>query len=61
MRDRRNVLALGVLGAMVLTAAGLPAVARDCPPAANVEATELAAWTMVASAILNLDEAITKE
>ena len=28
---------------------------------ANVEATELAAWTMVASTILNLDETITKE
>ena len=27
----------------------------------NVEATELAAWTTVASAILNLDETITKE
>jgi hypothetical protein len=27
----------------------------------NVEATELAAWTMVASTILNLDETITKE
>ena len=28
---------------------------------ANVEPTELAAWTVVASAILNLDETITKE
>jgi hypothetical protein len=28
---------------------------------ANLEATELAAWTMVASTILNLDETITKE
>ena len=27
----------------------------------NVEAAELAAWTMVASTILNLDETITKE
>jgi hypothetical protein len=27
----------------------------------KLNATELAAWTMVASAILNLDEAITKE
>jgi len=28
---------------------------------ANVEATELAAWTMLASTVLNLDETITKE
>ena len=38
MRHRRNVLALGVLSAMVLTAAGHPAVAAgECPPAANAE------------------------
>ena len=30
-------------------------------PAAGIDRTELAAWTMVASAIMNLDEAITKE
>jgi steroid delta-isomerase-like uncharacterized protein len=39
MRDRRNVLALGVLSAMVLTASGHTAVAAgECPPAANSEA-----------------------
>ena len=27
----------------------------------KIDQTELAAWTMVASAILNLDETITKE
>jgi hypothetical protein len=36
-------------------------IAVGASPAANVEATELAAWTMVASTILNLDETITKE
>ncbi len=30
-------------------------------PSAAVDRAELAAWTMVASAIMNLDEAITKE
>ena len=28
---------------------------------ANLEATELAAWTVVASTILNLDQTVTKE
>jgi hypothetical protein len=36
-------------------------IAVGASPAANLEATELAAWTMVASTILNLDETITKE
>jgi hypothetical protein len=36
-------------------------VAVGASPAANVESTELAAWTMVASTVLNLDETITKE
>jgi hypothetical protein len=36
-------------------------IAVGASPAANVEAAELAAWTMVASTILNLDETITKE
>jgi hypothetical protein len=36
-------------------------IAVGASPAANVEATELAAWTTVASTILNLDETITKE
>ncbi len=31
------------------------------PPDARIDQTELAAWTMVMSAILNLDETITKE
>jgi hypothetical protein len=30
-------------------------------PDARLDQTELAAWTMVMSAILNLDETITKE
>jgi hypothetical protein len=33
----------------------------ESPQDAKLDATELAAWTMVASAILNLDETITKE
>jgi len=40
-------------------AAKLIAIGASKP--GNVEATELAAWTMVASTILNLDETITKE
>jgi hypothetical protein len=36
-------------------------IAVGASPAANLEATELAAWTMVSSTILNLDETITKE
>ena len=40
-------------------AAKLIAIGASKP--ANLEATELAAWTMVASTILNLDETITKE
>ncbi len=40
-------------------AAKLIAVGASKP--ANIEATELAAWTTVASTILNLDETITKE
>ena len=36
-------------------------IAIGASHAANVEATDLAAWTMVASTILNLDETITKE
>ena len=40
-------------------AAKLIAVGASKP--GNVEATELAAWTTVASTILNLDETITKE
>jgi hypothetical protein len=36
-------------------------VAVGASRAANVESTELAAWTMVASTVLNLDETITKE
>jgi hypothetical protein len=40
-------------------AAKLIAVGASKP--ANLEAAELAAWTMVASTILNLDETITKE
>ena len=41
------------------SAARLIAVGASKP--ANVEASELAAWTTVASTILNLDETITKE
>jgi hypothetical protein len=40
-------------------AAKLITVGASAP--ANVEATELAAWTTIASTILNLDETITKE
>jgi hypothetical protein len=40
-------------------AAKLIAIGASKP--GNVEATELAAWTMVASTILNLDETVTKE
>ena len=40
-------------------AAKLIAVGASKP--GNVEAVELAAWTMVASTIFNLDETITKE
>jgi len=40
-------------------AAKLIAIGASKP--AGVDATELAAWTMVASTILNLDETITKE
>jgi mono/diheme cytochrome c family protein len=40
-------------------AASLIAVGASKP--ANVETTELAAWTIVASTILNLDETVTKE
>jgi hypothetical protein len=40
-------------------AAKLVAVGTSRPP--NVEATDLAAWTIVASTILNLDETVTKE
>jgi hypothetical protein len=29
-------------------------------PAADIDAPELAAWTMIASQILNLDETITR-
>ena len=36
-------------------------IATGASKPANLEATELAAWTMVASTILNLDETITKE
>ena len=36
-------------------------IATGASKRANVEATELAAWTVVASTILNLDETITKE
>ena len=39
MRDRRNVLLLGSLSAMVLSASGHPALAAgDCPPATDSEA-----------------------
>jgi hypothetical protein len=40
-------------------AAKLIAIGASKP--ANLEAAELAAWTMVASTIFNLDETITKE
>jgi hypothetical protein len=40
-------------------AAKLIAIGASKP--GNVEATELAAWTMVASTVLNLDETVTKE
>jgi hypothetical protein len=40
-------------------AAKLIAIGASRP--GNVEATELAAWTMVASTVLNLDETVTKE
>ena len=33
----------------------------DSKPNANVDASELASWTIVASTILNLDETITRE
>ena len=36
-------------------------IAVGASPAANLEARELAAWTMIASTVLNLDETITKE
>jgi hypothetical protein len=36
-------------------------IAVGASKAGNVEAVELAAWTMVASTVLNLDETITKE
>jgi hypothetical protein len=36
-------------------------IAVGASPTANLEAAELAAWAMVASTILNLDETITKE
>jgi hypothetical protein len=36
-------------------------IAVGASKAPNIEATELAAWTVVASTILNLDETITKE
>ena len=36
-------------------------IAIGASKAGNVEAAELAAWTTVASTILNLDETITKE
>ena len=36
-------------------------IAVGASKAGNVEAAELAAWTTVASTILNLDETITKE
>ena len=36
-------------------------IAIGASKAGNVEAVELAAWTMVASTVLNLDETITKE
>jgi hypothetical protein len=36
-------------------------IAVGASPSANLEAAELAAWTMVASTILNMDETITKE
>jgi hypothetical protein len=36
-------------------------ITAGASPAANMNPVELAAWTMVASTILNLDETITKE
>jgi len=42
-------------------AEGAKLIATGASKPANVEAVELAAWTMVASTILNLDETITKE
>jgi hypothetical protein len=36
-------------------------IATGASKRANLEATELAAWTVVASTILNLDQTITKE
>jgi hypothetical protein len=42
-------------------AAAAKLIAVGAPKPGNVEATELAAWTTVASTILNLDETITKE
>ena len=36
-------------------------IATGASKHANLEATELAAWTVVASTILNLDQTITKE
>jgi hypothetical protein len=42
-------------------AAAAKLIAIGASKAGNVEAVELAAWTMVASTVLNLDETITKE
>ena len=42
-------------------AAAAKLIAVGASKAGNVEAVELAAWTTVASTILNLDETITKE
>jgi Protein of unknown function (DUF1553)/Protein of unknown function (DUF1549)/Concanavalin A-like lectin/glucanases superfamily/Planctomycete cytochrome C len=42
-------------------AAAAKLIAIGASPAAKVDVPELAAWTMVASTILNLDETITKE
>ncbi len=38
-----------------------PTVSSMAPPTAKVDAPELAAWTMVANVLLNLDETVTKE
>jgi hypothetical protein len=42
-------------------AAAAKLISIGASKAGNVEAVELAAWTTVASTILNLDETITKE
>ena len=42
-------------------AAAAKLIAIGAWPPAKVDAAELAAWTMVASTIFNLDETITKE